>query len=108
MAEAVAEEGLASVVEAAVELPVMSVEAAAADYYYYSKKQLKLKPPADFDAATHCVVFDSCAAIALAGGRWMSPYLNLVGGVIDSKRFRARVHLMMHDSIAAADSVRDD
>ena len=95
-------EGPASAVESAVELPVMSVEVAAD---YYPKKQLKLTPGADFDAALHCVVVDSCAAIALAGGRWGSLHSNLVGN--DSTRCRARVHLMMHDSIAAVDLVGD-
>ena len=37
----------------------------------------------------------------------MSLHLNLVGGVNDSTRCRARVHLMVHDSIAAVDSVGD-
>ena len=97
-------EGPASAVESAVELPVMSVEVAAD---YYPKKQLKLTSAVDFDAALHCVVVDSCAAIALAGGRWGSLHLNLVGGVNDSTRCRARVHLMMHDSIAAVDLVGD-
>ena len=54
----------------------------------YSKKHLKLKPAAGFDAALHCVVIGSSvgssAAIALAGERWISLHLNLVGGVNDS------------------------